>query len=955
MKITWFKFVALVPIAAILVGTIPSLGWPVLAQDRQSAAGLYDEGLRLAGERTEVGYRRALERFQQALALFQQQGDRLREADTLSSLGFVYTALGQNPQAITTLQQALAIHRQLGSRAGEARTLINLGAAHNRLGQSAQALLAYQQARDAAQATGDRSLMATALNNLGITYHNTGQPQQSLEHYQRSLALLQELGDRRREATTTANIAAVYESTGQLQEALRYNQQAQSLYQQLGDRSGQATILNNLGVIYNNLGLYQQSLEQYQKSLELLNQLGDRARQASTLANIGGAYEDLNQLELSLDYYQRALLILRELGDRRGEAITLSNLGSVYTRLNRLQQALESYQQSLPIQREVGNRRGEGISLANIGLAYLNLNQLRLALETLQQALALTKATGDRPNQAYTLYNLAMVQKQLGDLTTALQNIQAAIAIVEDIRGQLLDPEFRTSYFVTVQNYYKLQVEILMQMHQRNPDQGYAAQAFNVTERAKARTLLELLSEARADIRSGIDPQLLELERNIQQQITQLDQRRLDNPAEPNSQREALQIRYRNLQEQIRTASPRYAALQYPQPLTLEQIQQQLLDEDTLILSYFLGDRQSYLWLIGKNGSTAHVLPNQGRISALVNQRALPALTNPRASRSSVIEDITPLANQLLGPVADQLGNKRLVVIGDGALLYLPFGALPDPRVNGYQPLLVNNEVVFLPSASTLKILRDEARDRPRAPKEIAVLADPVFSPNDERVRGTTRNGESTGPPIRPVAQRLGRAALNGEWERLPGTRREAENILKLFESGQSLALLDFQASRENISSNQMSQYRFIHWATHGFVNTRSPELSGLVLSLVDQNQRQRDGYLLLGDIFNLSFNADLVVLSACQTGLGEVVQGEGLVGLTRGLMYAGTSRVITSLWEVDDDATANLMSRLYEKMLQQNLPPAAALRAAQLEVLQQRSWVAPYYWAAFTLQGEWQ
>ncbi len=953
MKRTWFKFVALVPIATILVGAIPALplGWTALAQDRQSAASLYDEGLRLAGQRTEVGYRRALEKFQQALALFQQQGDRLREADTLNSLGFVYTALGQNPQAIITLQQALAIHRQLGNRAGEARTLINLGAAHNRLGQSAQALLAYQQARDAAQAAGDRSLMATALNNLGITYYNTGQPQQSLEYYQRSLALLQELGDRRQEATTIANIASVYESTGQLQEALRYSQQAQSLYQQLGDRSGQATILNNLGVIYNNLGLYQQSLEQYQKSLELLNQLGDRARQASTLANIGGAYEDLNQLELSLDYYRRALLILRELGDRRGEAITLSNLGSIYTRLNRLQQALESYQQSLPIQREVGNRRGEGLSLANIGLAYLNLNQFRPALETLQQALTLTSTAGDRPNQAYTLYNLAIVQKQLGDLTTALQNIQAAIAIVEDIRGQLLDPEFRTSYFVTVQNYYKLQVEILMQMHQENPNQGYAIQAFNVTERAKARTLLELLSEAKADIRSGIDPQLLELERNIQQQITQLDQRRLDNPAELNSQREALQVRYRSLQEQIRAASPRYAALQYPQPLTLEQIQQQLLAEDTLILSYLLGDRQSYLWLIGKNSSTVHVLPNQGRISALVNQRAVPALTDPRASRSSVVEDITPLANQLLGPVADQLGNKRLVVIGDGALLYLPFGALPDPRVDGYQPLLVNNEVVFLPSASTLKILRDEVRDRPRPPKAITVLADPVFSPNDERVRGTV----STGQPIRPVAQRLGRAARNGEWERLPGTRREAENILKLFESGQSLALLDFQASRENISSNQMSQYRFIHWATHGFVNTRSPELSGLVLSLVDQNQQQIDGYLLLGDIFNLSFNADLVVLSACQTGLGEVVQGEGLVGLTRGLMYAGTSRVITSLWEVDDDATANLMSRLYEKMLQQNLPPAAALRAAQLEVLGQRSWVAPYYWAAFTLQGDWQ
>jgi CHAT domain-containing protein len=314
------------------------------------------------------------------------------------------------------------------------------------------------------------------------------------------------------------------------------------------------------------------------------------------------------------------------------------------------------------------------------------------------------------------------------------------------------------------------------------------------------------------------------------------------------------------------------------------------------------------------------------------------------------------VSNVLLKPVLEKIGNKRLVIISDGALQYTPFGALPDPRVSDkYQPLLVNNEINYLPSATTLQTIRNETQNRTPAPRSIAILADPVFQANDPRVR---RGAAATSPSeLSPAAQNLAAAARDargGEWNRLPGTLQEAQTILKLFPPDSSLTFLDFQANRTNAQSNQLSQYRFIHWATHGFANPQKPELSGVVMSLVQENGQTQDGYLLLGDIFNLSFNADLVVLSACQTGLGEIVQGEGLVGLTRGLMYAGTPRVVTSLWSVPDAQTATLMGKFYEKMLQQNLRPAAALRAAQLEIFQtQGSW-SPYHWAAFTLQGEW-
>ena len=340
---------------------------------------------------------------------------------------------------------------------------------------------------------------------------------------------------------------------------------------------------------------------------------------------------------------------------------------------------------------------------------------------------------------------------------------------------------------------------------------------------------------------------------------------------------------------------------------------------------------------------SSYELPSQKIIEDLVNKKARPQFTNRFTSRDSFLTDTIEVSNILLKPALEKIGNKRIVIINDGALQYIPFGALQDPRVNDqYQPLLVNNEVVYLPSASTLQTLRTEAQARTPAPKTLAILADPVFSADDPRV--SQRSGTATNPTELPLA--IAPRNTTGDWSRIPGTRRESDIILRLVPPDQSLALFDFQANRANALSNQFSQYRLIHWATHSFVNTQKPELSGIVMSLVDQNGVGSNGYLVLEDIFNLSFNADLVVFSNSL--------GDGFVGFIRGLMYAGTTRVVTGLWSPSDDQTADLMGKFYEKMLQENLRPAEALRAAQLEMFRSRRSSAPYYWAAFTLQGEW-
>ena len=301
------------------------------------------------------------------------------------------------------------------------------------------------------------------------------------------------------------------------------------------------------------------------------------------------------------------------------------------------------------------------------------------------------------------------------------------------------------------------------------------------------------------------------------------------------------------------------------------------------------------------------------------------------------------------------MGKKRLVIVADGALLEIPFAALSEPNQTNYQPLLVDREIVNLPSISAIAIHRNELKQRQTAPKTLAVLADAVFSTDDERVTGKppalAPEMDLRDLTMRKAAKNYNRAG----WERLKGTRTEAEEILKLIPASDTLQAFDFDANYNWITNKQLKQYRFIHLATHGFANPDNPELSGILLSAVDKQNKPLDRVnLLLGDIFNLDWGADLVVLSACETGLGKGVPGEGLIGLTRGLMYAGAEHAVISLWQVDDKATSKLIPQIYQAILEKKTSPTTALRQAQLQMWQQKEWRNPYYWAAFTSQGEW-
>jgi Uncharacterized protein conserved in bacteria len=912
---------------------------------------------------------KALEYYSQSFPLSRATGDREQEATTLNNIGSVYSELGEKQKALEYYSQSLPLFRALGDRDGEADTLYNIGRVYSELGEKQKALEYYSQSLPLFRALGDRGGEAGTLYNIGSVYSELGEKQKALEYYSQSLTLSRAVGDRHGEAATLYKIGNVYSVWGEQQKALEYLGQSLTLRRALGDRGGEATSLTHIGSVYSELGEKQKALEYLGQSLTLRRPVGDRRGEAITLYNIGSVYLTLGEQQKALEYYNQSLPLSRATGDRVGEATILNNIGSVYSALGEKQKALEYYSQSLTLFLAVGNR-GEARTLTNIGIVYSALGEQQKALEYYSQSLTLFRAVGDRAGEAVTLLSMADAKRDQNHLTEALSDLEASIKIIEDLRTKIASPELRSSYFATVQDYYEFYIDLLMQLHKTNPKSGYDTKALEASERSRARSLLELLQESNANIREGISPDLLQQEKSLQQQLDAIEKQRIETISSPNpnptkineidKQRIALLEQYQQIQTEVRTASPRYAALTQPQPLTLPEIQKQILDDNTILLQYSLGRERSYLWVVTSTGLTSYELPKQVDIETAARAfRTAITSKDDKYTPQKVAEASANLGQLILQPAAAQLGNKRLLIVPDGVLHYTPFPALTISQTAGQNtniPLIVEHEIITLPSASTLAILRQNYGDRKPPSQTLAILADPVFSPTDERVKGqltpaTTEQLESNNLGL----NRSLRASDRG-WppERLPFTRQEAQTILSLVPSDSSSQKIDFDASRTTATDGSLANYQIVHFATHGIANNKNPELSGIVMSTVDDKGNLVNGFLRLTDIFNLKLAANLVVLSACQSGMGQNIKGEGMVGLTRGFMYAGAQRVAVSLWNVDDEGTSVLMQKFYQKMLQQKLAPAAALRAAQIEMMQQEKWQSPYYWAAFTLQGEW-
>jgi CHAT domain-containing protein/Tfp pilus assembly protein PilF len=848
---------------------------------------------------------------------------------------------------------------------------------------------------------GERREEGSALNLMAWVHWRVNEYQEAISRYEEALPLYRALGDRKNEAELLGSIGFTYRYLDELQKALDYYNQSLAIQQEMGDRGGVAKMFGNIAVIYYRLGEHQREMDYLQRALAIWRELGDTSGEAVVLNNMGASYRALGEAQKALEHFNGALKLWRDLEDRDGVALSMNNLGTTYDLLGEREKALEHFTEALRMRREMAERIGEAAALHNMGKSYAAMGESRKALEHFGQALSLRQAVTDRSGVASTLYEMARSERALQNLDGARARVEAALELVDELRVRIASPELRASYFSTVHKYSDFYIDLLMRLHLRQPSEGHDVLALQASERARARSLLEALVEARVDIRSGVEPSLLARERSLQRELNGKTEQRIrllsggGAPAELAAlerEIERLLTQLREVESELRTRSPRYAALTRPQPLSLPDIQRRVVDEDTLLLEYSLGEEQSFVWAVSNTSVRSFVLPKRAEVEAAA-RRAYELLTarNTRLSFEDEVkkrmrvgaadaeyeEAAAELSRMVLGPVAESLkGKRRLLVVAEGALQYMPFSALPAPSASGrrpvYAPLILQHEVTSAPSASVLAMLRSDLARRRPASKAVAVFADPVFGRSDPRVSrvaergtggGTDVGGAAASPPqdsgtrgalVRAVAET--RLAGEPQWlTRLPYSRTEAEGILALVPAADRLPAFGFAASREMAVSPELSRYRYLHFATHSLINSQHPELSGIVLSLVDANGADRDGFLRSYEVYNLQLPAEMVVLSACSTGLGKDVRGEGLMGLTRGFMYAGAARTTVSLWDVDDVATAALMARMYRGILgKERLRPLAALRAAQIEMWRQGRWRAPYYWAAFTMHGEW-
>ena len=945
----------------------------------------------LRAQWTATAWRKALQKYQLALTNIRRASLRREEARVLRSIGLVHLALGDNTLALQNLNSSLSLLKELKVNDTEtADTVDDLANIQLLLGHNEEARILCKESQNlsrklaylkgeglaielegqVAYASGNRegsidlynsalpiiktidddTSLAQTLLDLGYSYSDLNETEKARSAFEEALILWRAVKNPRGEALTLTAVANLYSKLGEKQRALDLYYQSIQLLEPLEDRIAMAFNFSGLGYTHGDLG-DPSALDDYERTLELFSKANYRYGEAGTLWKIAEFHIANEDYKTALDYLNRSSAIAKSLGDPRMQAIPIALTGLIHERQNHPELALKSYNEALALNRQGKNTREEADTLNSIGRMQEALGQRDKALDNYTQALSLNRARGGDPfGEAGTLYRIAKLQQSFGKLNDAKVNSEQAIALVESLRAGVASHDLRSSYVATVHQLYELYVDILMSMHAAQPSAGFDGAALEASEAGRARTLLETIAEAKTQIREGVDPKLLERERALQLQLESLATRQIRSSyaataGKVETEIERVTAEYRDVQGQIRARSPHYAALVQPETLKLKQIQS-LLEPGTLLLEYSLGEKRSFLWAITTDSLQSFELPSQTNIETLA-QKLYTGITSISTTYEN---DARSMSSMLFGRLTDLSKVKRLVIVADGALQYIPFAALPDPLASS-DKLVSRYEIVRLPSASVLAVQRALFANRTPAPKSVAVLADPVFDNLDSRVNtAVARNS----PATYSRAVRDAGLIVNGRIPRLKFALMEADAVYGAAPPNDSFKAVGFKASRATATDPVLSQYKIIHIAAHGVLNSKHPELSAILLSMIDETGRPVDGLLQLHEIYNLKLPAELVVLSACETGVGKQIRGEGLIALTRGFMYAGAVRVVASLWKVDDAATAALMAQFYKEMFANGKRPAEALKEAQISISKQKRWRDPYYWAGFMLQGEW-
>jgi CHAT domain-containing protein/Tfp pilus assembly protein PilF len=887
---------------------------------------------------------------EQAAELARQAGDAWGEGMARNNLAVALRS-DDVPAALAAYQAALACWEVAGDVAEQASTLYNVGWLYlDTFRDFDRAAEAFERSVALHRDGGSPNDAGWPLNGLGLIAGARGRYDEALRYFDLALGESRRGGIRGLEISILRNQAVVYRSRGELQEALERFLAAVATGQ--GRIQTQASLLHDLASLYVELGDLDQALATYRRALDLVPPEQSRAS-LYALINLGLVHQLQGDVGAAVAQYERALALSRQTRDPGAEALALHNLGKARIAQGRPQEALAFLEDALA-RRETRKELPEmAKTLAELGSAHQALGQPAQAAVALGRAVALARRLESPSLTAECLFRQAQLARSTGGgaLEAARAPLEEALGLLDSVRRRVEGDDLRTSFFATKHQYYETYIDLLMQLAETAPERGYREAALAASERARARGLLDLLAEGRVDLRQGIDPDLARREAELDQDLARTQERLEREKASeaPDGGRVealhgellAIERRRQALQGEIRERNPRYAQVRYPESLGAAAVRE-LLDDRTALLEYALGTDRSYLFVLTREGLTSYRLPPRAELEQAVGA-LLEAVRRPgRVQLGKYIPLGVSLYQALVAPAGALLAAKpNLLIVPDGVLHLLPFellltraaGSLPAGRL---PYVLRDHAVAYVPSASVLAQVRALRRSGTAGhSRRLLAFGDPWYRPAAAPVaaeaRGTTR---STAGPVLP---------------RLPESAHEVSAIARLYPPSEVALYLDREATEENVKANPLVEgAERLHFATHGLLNENLPQLSGLALA---QTGGAEDGVLRMAEIFNLKLTADLVVLSACETGLGKQVSGEGLVGLARAFFYAGARSLVVSLWQVPEVSTPDLMTELYRRLDHEG--SAQALRRAKLRLIEGERFAHPFYWAPFVLLGD--
>lgn len=905
-------------------------------------------GLAAGVHNTQGNYGAALELASRSLEVASESGDEIQIANAKNVLGRTYLLMDRDSDAETNLKSAIAMYEKYGDKRGLAAASTNLALILLDRGDYVQTRSLLERARLLAQETGERSELARAVHYLGNLEIRLGNYANALKHFEASLQIKQDIAEKLTIASTVLNIGIASDSLGNRVKALDYYQRALALAEELGQKSVVALVLGNIGELYYAQNNIRQALEYFQSCLKLQTELGNRRERARMLNSIGNIYATTNRIE-AVRFYHDSLEVMKELGDKESVAASLNNLAAIHNGMQEYDKALKTYEESLVIKRELGNKAEIARTLSNIAAVYLSLKNYSKALE-----LATEAARMEQENGASDIYQEAIVRaghahRGLGDWNAAARAYHDAIESIESGRKEVVGGEEDEQLF------FEGNVRPYLWMVRTLIEQNKYGEALQYAERAQGRVLLDVLRSGKTNVTKAMTPAEQERERQLNQQLVSLNAQRLrgrqadDDPAKLAALEG--QIRKARLEfEAFRTGL--YAA--HPdlkvqrgdiEPFRIEDAAALIGDSNNALLEFVVMEQQTLLFVL-----TAARRTQSGESERKVDLRLYPIKVERRkladlarrfresiSGRTAAFRELArELHVLLLEPAREQIANRKgLVVVSVGGLRELPFQALQSPQG---KYLLEDYAVSYAPSLSVLREMRKRRLKKGgSAPplKDLLAFGNPAI-------------GKETSAKLKSVL-------MDERLEPLPQAEKQVRILGKLYGAG-STVYVGQEALEERLKA-QAGSHRVLHLATHGILNDESPMYSQVVLS--QTAGKTEDGLLEAREIMNLDLNADLVVLSACETARGKVREGEGMVGLAWAIFVAGSPTTVASQWNVESASTTALMVEFHKNLLArakekgEQISKAEALRRAALTLLRTRRYRHPFYWAPFVIVGD--